>query len=69
VELSARCALTEFKVWLYKLRRDKIVLILAEVQDKNKSRERCAQVEKSLRVRNLRELLKRLFSQGVHRVE
>jgi hypothetical protein len=45
VKLSARCALTEVRVHLCKLRRDNIVLILTEVQVKNKSRARSAQVE------------------------
>jgi hypothetical protein len=69
VKLSARCALIEVRVRLCKLRRDNIVLILVEVQVKHRSRAKCALAEKSLRVCNLRELLKRLLSQGVHRVE
>jgi hypothetical protein len=50
--------LTEVRVCLCKLRRDNIVLILTEVQVKHRSRARCVQAEKSLRVCNLRELLK-----------
>jgi hypothetical protein len=45
VKLSARCALTEVRVHLCKLRRDNIVLILAEVQVKHRSRARSAQAE------------------------
>jgi hypothetical protein len=45
VKLSAGCALTEVRVRLYKIRRDNIVLILAEVQVKDRSRARSAQTE------------------------
>jgi hypothetical protein len=45
VKLFARCALTEVRVRLCKLRRDNIVLILAEVQVKHRSRARSAQAE------------------------
>jgi hypothetical protein len=69
VKLSARCTLIEVRVCLCKLKRDKNVLILVEVQDKHRSHARCAQVEKSLRVCNQRDLLKRLLSQGVCGVE
>jgi hypothetical protein len=69
VKSFARYALTEVRVRLCKLRRDNTILILAEVQDKNRSCARCAQAEKSLRVRKLRELLERLLLQRVHRVE
>jgi hypothetical protein len=42
VKLSARCALTEARVHLCKLRRDNIFLILVEVQVKHMSRARSA---------------------------
>jgi hypothetical protein len=69
VKLSARCALTEVRVRLCKLRRDNTVLILAEVQVKHRSHAKCALAEKSLRVCNLSETVERLLSQRVHRVE
>jgi hypothetical protein len=69
VKLSARCALTEVKVRLCKLRRDSIVLILAGVQDKHRSRAKCALAEKSLKVCNLSEIVEGLLLQGVRRVE
>jgi hypothetical protein len=59
VKLSARCALTEVRVRLCKLRRDNLVLILAEVQVKHRSHARSAQAEKSLRVCNLRETVEK----------
>ena len=67
--MSAKSALIEVRVHLCKLRRDNTVLILTEVKDKHRSRARCVQAEKSLRVHNQRELLKRLLSQGVRRVK
>jgi hypothetical protein len=45
VKLSARHALTEVKIRLYKLRRDNIVLILAEVKFNHRSHARSAQAE------------------------
>jgi hypothetical protein len=45
VKLSARCALTEVRVRLCKLKRDKIVLILAKVQVRHISYGRSAQAE------------------------
>jgi hypothetical protein len=45
VKLSTRCALTEVRVHLCKLRRDNIFLILVEVQVKHRSHARCAQVK------------------------
>jgi hypothetical protein len=68
-KLSARCALIEVIVHLYKLRRDNLVLILIEVQVEHMSCARSAQVEKNLRVCNLREIIERMLSQRVHRVE
>jgi hypothetical protein len=45
VKLSARCAFTEFRVRLLKLRRDNIVLILVGVQVKHRSHAGSAQAE------------------------
>jgi hypothetical protein len=45
VKLSTRCVLTEVKVHLCKLRRDNIVLIIAKVKVKHRSRVRSGQAE------------------------
>jgi hypothetical protein len=52
--VSARCVLTGFRVYLLKLRRDVVVLIPVEVQDKHRSRARCAQAGRDLRTYQLR---------------
>jgi hypothetical protein len=41
-KLSARCALTEVRVHLCKLRRDNIVLIRAKVKVRQRRRAKCA---------------------------
>jgi hypothetical protein len=45
VKLFARCALIEVKVHLCKLRRDNIVIILAEVKVRHKIRARSVNTE------------------------
>jgi hypothetical protein len=45
MKFSARCALTEVRVHLCKLRRDNIALILLEVQVKHRSCARSAEAE------------------------
>jgi hypothetical protein len=55
--------------YLRKLRRDTIVLILVEVQVKHKSRERCAQAGRDLRIYRLRLKDEGRMLQRVHRVK
>jgi hypothetical protein len=52
VKLSTRCALTEVRVHICKLRRDNLVLILIEVKVEHRSHARSMQAKKSLRVTN-----------------
>jgi hypothetical protein len=54
--------------YLWKLRRDNIVLILAEVQVKHRSRARCAQADKDLRTLSKVRVVEGLLSQELHKV-
>jgi hypothetical protein len=61
--------LTIVYFYLSKLRKDTVVLILAEVQVKHRSRARCAQASRGLRTYQLRLKGEGLLLQKVHGVE